>query len=1053
MNTGVDVPAGNDSLGGNQTTHPITTSDPPDGGNRWEQYFGPPSHELVTHAYDKYAYETYDLPEAYKGKNLFLRDTIDGFIMEDNEWYTRTILPYAQTDQIHVAWNEWHFNQTLAGRVPHEGISRLITSSKRRFKDHTVRRGLAFILEHGFMTTAEGREQYRRNLFGIKQCVQETCNHDVVSALLGCRNYDKEWERRHGLYNRPFKDVMRRELNEWAIIQKDISGLEILHEEYKKRLSRYGVTADTWIFPPKMSIYATMVPPTEVTHKELGVSTTASFNAGPGSLGKFRGCNVYETRLFDVFENDLPVDLLQRNQQIGSYYVMDDPGRFGRGDSDDKPTTTQRDIYIYNEETDNWARISFAKAAMMAVNNKKLPRDAALRRRRSRPRRPRGPRGKSAPAPPPGRRRGKAAPPSPPGSPPPLVPSSRAAKPKSALRKAAKAVAKVVAGATVTPSRKRRLQLSSIMDAIVLKGEQEATTNIAAFNHHGKSGMFSTMFKDKQHIASSYGEAGLEAGTKFDTVAEFYKTVPTFIKQHMFDYVEETDVSTSPPTTTISSVKAASKTSGGFITKDGRVGVYESSIGPDGTHRGSASEGDTSAIFSTKLKTKADWRGVNINELVSSVRTDSDIAAMESETTPQGIYQSRSLLGACHHIVEEAEKMANSSNSGIYRNIRARTDWTSKKVTNNRKRKTQESLRRDGGDFVDDMLDKISDRQYPQEVQQISHSSAEYNYAKHLIEESARLGINDECNFRFTHLGPDFNNLRLIGAKKEHKEPNWPRVLRVEGTTSTWNQVITASMTYAVFGDEYYKGFDIILLRPFQTYRMSSAIFLKSGYETGATFVGHSDFQLGDDVVSKLHYGNFTFYSKAIVKNPKNIIITPNVFCQGYLGGTGIKFFGAEGYNDAGAPVEYRPDTGRHKADLISVIIPAGGADSMKNPIRMVPYNEADEQYGGGTQLYDLPEEAMKDLSTMYNLAEYSQDLNSDSFMPFQELQRHCNVVCYRGHQFSFDEYSKSHSRVTVNTGHWGPNVYPGVGRVRAGEMKYMEKCNWKACSIRGQRF
>jgi len=56
-----------------------------------------------------------------------------------------------------------HFNQTLAGRVPHEGISRLITSSKRAFKDHTVRRGLAFILEHGFMNTAEGREQYRRN--------------------------------------------------------------------------------------------------------------------------------------------------------------------------------------------------------------------------------------------------------------------------------------------------------------------------------------------------------------------------------------------------------------------------------------------------------------------------------------------------------------------------------------------------------------------------------------------------------------------------------------------------------------------------------------------------------------------------------------------------------------------------------------------------------------------------------------------------------------------------------------------------------------------------
>ena len=88
-----------------------------------------------------------------------------------------------------------------------------------------------------------------RNIFfcqGIKQCVQETCNHDVISAYLNARNYDVEWERRHGLFNRPVHQIMRREVNEFAIVQKDISGLEIMHEEYKKRLSRYGVTPNMW---------------------------------------------------------------------------------------------------------------------------------------------------------------------------------------------------------------------------------------------------------------------------------------------------------------------------------------------------------------------------------------------------------------------------------------------------------------------------------------------------------------------------------------------------------------------------------------------------------------------------------------------------------------------------------------------------------------------------------------------------------------------------------------------------------------------------------------
>jgi hypothetical protein len=144
----LNVPNGSDHIGGKLVHESITASDPPQGGNKWAPYFGQGSHEMHTKAEDTYKYETYDLPEAYKGKNLFLRDTVEGFILHDNEWYTRVVLPYMQTDQIHLKWNEWHFNQTLAGRVPHEGISRLITSSKRSFKDHTVRRGLAFILEH-----------------------------------------------------------------------------------------------------------------------------------------------------------------------------------------------------------------------------------------------------------------------------------------------------------------------------------------------------------------------------------------------------------------------------------------------------------------------------------------------------------------------------------------------------------------------------------------------------------------------------------------------------------------------------------------------------------------------------------------------------------------------------------------------------------------------------------------------------------------------------------------------------------------------------------------
>lgn len=42
------------------------------------RFFGPPVGSATPSAYDKVAATNYDLPEYYKGRNLFLRDTIDG---------------------------------------------------------------------------------------------------------------------------------------------------------------------------------------------------------------------------------------------------------------------------------------------------------------------------------------------------------------------------------------------------------------------------------------------------------------------------------------------------------------------------------------------------------------------------------------------------------------------------------------------------------------------------------------------------------------------------------------------------------------------------------------------------------------------------------------------------------------------------------------------------------------------------------------------------------------------------------------------------------------
>ena len=84
----------------------------------------------------------------FVNRNVYLENTILGFIMEDNTFFTSYCLPYrmfllpgmsfrllslmvfpppsslfiGQTDQMHFTWDTITFDQRLAGNVPHEGM-------------------------------------------------------------------------------------------------------------------------------------------------------------------------------------------------------------------------------------------------------------------------------------------------------------------------------------------------------------------------------------------------------------------------------------------------------------------------------------------------------------------------------------------------------------------------------------------------------------------------------------------------------------------------------------------------------------------------------------------------------------------------------------------------------------------------------------------------------------------------------------------------------------------------------------------------------------------
>lgn len=957
--------------------------------NQFAQYFGPPSGPIHTNPYDKFGYTNFDLPDAYKGKNLFLRDTIDGFILEDNTWFTSVCLPYVRTDQHHFAWNEWHFDTHLVGRVPEEGVSRLIRSSKRSFKESTVRRGIAFQLEHGFMNTPEGRQQYVMNLRQIQQSVQETANHDVIGAVLSCRRYDREWEKKHGHFQKSFPEVMKREVNQWAIAQKHPNGLDYMHEEFKGRLARWKVSPDMWIFPPKLCLYLSMVPPEKTKFMEVGPEGPAKFNQGAQALSSFRGVQVYETREFDVFEGDLPIDLLRRKQQIGEYYVMHDPYRYASdAEVKAKYRSEHRDIVIYDEDKDGWQRISFSDALKNARNHQ--------------------------------------------GSEDPLDGTAAEGDIFYVQRH------KGMPNETKTrlwflgEMQEKHLSIANVRRAAhsmakqMGEGPNDGEHGIAAVKAH---------YQNIAGLHTMYNWSGGESA------------------EHVRMFKRASAGATGP---TLASVGAAVQTAG---LDNAFVGDMVRRISDpadqqrflSGLHN---SLSDVSAQKSTKNLYKAmvkkapkrDSEVVNwlqqspfwhAEAAVSTAGGDEWVSTSETwKAEYEGHPDWRAGDPATNYTT--AAPVAYTPSSGG-------SDWDSTPWVIAAKAASQPSDTRGFAPMSS--------------ASQFSRNDISDILGSDAASKMARIGdcmVNDK-SFAFDTQGDEIGVWRKDGAgnlsapggdalghvrNNDRQKALW-NAFDKETTVHHCAHVFLGILADVEHLEKLAKQnvwipFNVVLVRPHMTYDMCSAVLMKGGMETGMTAVGHNDFQLGDDVASKMHYGHYTFKSKAFVQQPRNIIIAENVFAQGYVRGTN-----STKMNTTHVPTE-------RKEAMWSWLVSYGGEEGVPNypnPIDLKGnFDTDDASQGVHIKGGDYYHSAWK---TNPSARDDGFLIDVDSGQEFLEnTEGTLNTVCYQGHQFSYSRKNDAHTVVTRNTGHWGANVYPGCGAVRAGEAQCFRDMNYVDCAF-----
>ena len=225
-------------------------------------------------------------------------------------------------------------------------------------------------------------------------------------------------------------------------------------------------------------------------------------------------------------------------------------------------------------------------------------------------------------------------------------------------------------------------------------------------------------------------------------------------------------------------------------------------------------------------------------------------------------------------------------------------------------------------------------------------------------------------------------------------------------------------------------------MRPWQAYRMSSAILARTGAELGQTFHGHHDFQLTDDIIHKVHIGHYTFYSKSIVRSPKHMYIASNVYCQGYEYGENNTFV-APGNVEEGLPVH-------DSQDIKSIVCVAVDLhDTLPNPLCAdargfhvtMPSIDINANESGRFRLINEDSDDIQALRSYFD--------NSPDSATFGDDTRHANRVCWRGCSKHYNVSTSNYSDVVVSTGHWGPNVYDGCGDVRKGAYANLKECKY----------
>ena len=208
----------------------------------YENIFGPSARDIKTDLQRFKRHGRWHLPDVLKGPNPWLTDRIDGLITDaTNSPFTTKILPYMYKEDVDgkMKWNVWSFDEGMASRVPYESAARTLQQSKRSFSAYMVRHGMAIVLEHNFMMSPKGRENFKNQLNQLVGSIQYSNDFDVHMALVLAPSYQKTMHEQFYSIDKTPAQMCREFCDLFGMMQKNSNALDILIEEAKAILKTW----------------------------------------------------------------------------------------------------------------------------------------------------------------------------------------------------------------------------------------------------------------------------------------------------------------------------------------------------------------------------------------------------------------------------------------------------------------------------------------------------------------------------------------------------------------------------------------------------------------------------------------------------------------------------------------------------------------------------------------------------------------------------------------------------------------------------------------------